>query len=997
MEERKRDIGTRSSSKTRAQERVNLRSYHALIISVQNYADPGIDDLKTPLNDGKTFGELLVNRCGFLPKNVKWICKGSQTTWERIDHYLRHYIDELTDKDSLIIYFAGHGEQDEKTDAGYWLPSDAVKSKRQTYYKNSDLRDIIKQIKARHVAVISDSCFSGRLLRSGDSIPNPPQGSTWLSDASLHRSRMALTSGNDHPVSDEGAAGQSIFNLRLTDYIRTGKERAFTLGQAAFTIQNRIKNQRVCYGPLPDLAHDNGELVLFRSTKSSSQKRKADSSKNAEANSARNPSSPPRSRFSCPGCSRKIDLLKSPRNTSRIRCFSCNKIVLIDSREVDATVGDVQIGDLIDWQIDGLEMFPEPRKVLEIKNLGDEQFYFVAGTSTGIPASQTKAYLPKEKAILKEPNAIGVSFSSQETTCCLGNATSNTPTVIRQAGIEEGSGNWPYHQLLNVPPLHVFDYKPVIQNFQDYLSKIIPSRKAGETNSVFAVSNRLQTYGKFAFRLAAEQSGLGRARIISHCSAIAIEFCKHSPATNENKWVAVYFDGDVLDCAIAEYNVDEEVRFVEILSTRSKIVPRGDKKSLIAVSELVQECMADANIMKVDHVIVGGAACDLPQVDFSLIDLKSAPVSWMGTSALGAKYLADLLAGNNKDFLLLDCSPSSYQIETMNGFVPVIESNTAIPSRKISRVSGDSSSKEKRVRIFEGIDQACSHYLGELDCSTFLKDFDETSCLLKVDLGFDDVIFRLKPESKKGDKEIRLSLFESFRNSRCQRIPDKNPTGINVEKQSTTLDELHPIRKEQAAQTLDGNLTNSEERLEQQDPVPPVDGNSQSHSVGHHSQSVAPKSPKTSSLNKPLWFILLVPLLFFGFLGAAIYFGGKYAAHDEANSLQGKWRFIAVTNSDGRKVLPESPTSTLSIDENKWQLWDDSDEPYTGEIIRVDYSKNPCQIDFVLYDDVLKGIFQLRGNKLKLCLNLYDDDPPRPVRFEANRNYQILEFVRIEK
>ena len=259
-----RDIGGNQPNRgnRRVSYRQLLKGYHAIIFTVQDYPDPAIPNLRTPANDGRNLADLLVSHCGFPADNVV-LCRESDVTWDRLDDRLRGFISNLSHDDSLLIYFAGHGEADSATRESYWLPHDAQKDNRRTWYSHDRLHRTIAEIKARHIAVVSDSCFSGRLLRSASEIKNDSD-EVWIKDAVQSRSRMALTSGGDHPASDEGAAGLSIFNLNLTEVIRTSERRVFTLGQVAYSIQSMIPNQRVCYGPLPDIAHKNGEFVLFR-------------------------------------------------------------------------------------------------------------------------------------------------------------------------------------------------------------------------------------------------------------------------------------------------------------------------------------------------------------------------------------------------------------------------------------------------------------------------------------------------------------------------------------------------------------------------------------------------------------------------------------------------------------------------------------------------------------------------------------------------------------
>jgi hypothetical protein len=66
----------------------------------------------------------------------------------------------LNRSDNLVIYYAGHGWLDNDADEGDWLPVNARKDNMLAWISNSSITAILRALKAKHVLIVADSCYS---------------------------------------------------------------------------------------------------------------------------------------------------------------------------------------------------------------------------------------------------------------------------------------------------------------------------------------------------------------------------------------------------------------------------------------------------------------------------------------------------------------------------------------------------------------------------------------------------------------------------------------------------------------------------------------------------------------------------------------------------------------------------------------------------------------------------------------------------------------------
>ena len=178
--------------------RASLGKYHALVIGNDRYAS--FRPLRTAANDARAVAAVLRKRYGFEVTLLENATRG-QTLAE-----LNSLRQRLTDKDNLLIYYAGHGDLDEQNQRGHWLPVDAQPGAPATWLSNTDLSDVLNAMAVRHLLVVADSCYAATLTQSSTGRPEPGSGTServkTVEGLASRRARMVMTSGGIEPVAD---------------------------------------------------------------------------------------------------------------------------------------------------------------------------------------------------------------------------------------------------------------------------------------------------------------------------------------------------------------------------------------------------------------------------------------------------------------------------------------------------------------------------------------------------------------------------------------------------------------------------------------------------------------------------------------------------------------------------------------------------------------------------------------------------------------------------
>jgi uncharacterized caspase-like protein len=244
--------------------------YRALVIGNNDYDDPEKlwPSLKTAVADAEAVADILKTDYGFAE-----IILLKNATRRDIVKAFNRLAKAAQTNDSVLIYYAGHGYLNEDTKEGFWIPVDAEGRDDSTFVANAIIKTKLGVIadKARHVLLVSDSCFSGALLREGNrGVSLDQKNERYYQKVAKKKSVQILAAGGLEFVDDNyKGTGHSPFTYYLLQSLKDNNVRYF---EATDLSQETSRNVSVNTmqtpesGVLQGAGHAGGEFFFLRKT-----------------------------------------------------------------------------------------------------------------------------------------------------------------------------------------------------------------------------------------------------------------------------------------------------------------------------------------------------------------------------------------------------------------------------------------------------------------------------------------------------------------------------------------------------------------------------------------------------------------------------------------------------------------------------------------------------------------------------------------------------------
>lgn len=228
---------------------------YLLVVGINKYKF--WNPLGNATTDAKKVKKVLQKRYGFTETNTFEIYNEKATN-KNILKKLSELREKIGPQDNLLLYYSGHGFYNAAIKEGFWIPFNAKKGEETEYLANSTLLKYIKAIKARHIFLVADACFSGSLFTQGK------RG--YIDNVERYRSRWGFASGRLEFVSDGGVGESSPFATYFLKFLTDNKKKRFPASELIQFVKIAVSNnanQTPIGHPLKNVGDEGGEFVFY--------------------------------------------------------------------------------------------------------------------------------------------------------------------------------------------------------------------------------------------------------------------------------------------------------------------------------------------------------------------------------------------------------------------------------------------------------------------------------------------------------------------------------------------------------------------------------------------------------------------------------------------------------------------------------------------------------------------------------------------------------------
>ena len=233
----------------------------AILIGINRYQNA--NSLSYAVADAESVRSLLIRKYGFRPDRLTLLTDEKATKKGITDAFAKML--ETSTEDRVIVFFAGHGTQIDLPgggEMGYLVPVEGMTGTKSELYSTcismEELKNISKQIPAKHALFLVDACYGGLAAITSRALSH--QTRLYIQKIAVSHARQVITAGGRGEAAVEKAEwGHSAFTKALLEGL--GKELADLDGNGLITASELAAYLK----PRVTLATENRQTPQFKS------------------------------------------------------------------------------------------------------------------------------------------------------------------------------------------------------------------------------------------------------------------------------------------------------------------------------------------------------------------------------------------------------------------------------------------------------------------------------------------------------------------------------------------------------------------------------------------------------------------------------------------------------------------------------------------------------------------------------------------------------------